>query len=108
MPRNEVQSTDRLMERLSYTSSLPSSTNRESIEFAKRALKLAIKNELTPRQTQMLMLYYFEGLTMDAIASRLGVNKSTVSRQLATARKRLKHVMQYTPLGQFMGDGQSN
>lgn len=52
--------------------------------------------ELTTRQQEMLQMYYYEGLNMTQIAARLGVNKSTVSRTLCRARRRLHHILQYS------------
>ena len=37
-----------------------------------------------------------EKLNMAQIAGRLGVNKSTVSRTLCRARRRLHHILQYS------------
>ncbi len=59
-------------------------------------LTKAVAEELTPRQREMLHLYYYEQLNMVQIAARLGVNKSTVSRTLCRARRRLHHILQYS------------
>lgn len=59
-------------------------------------LTKAVAEELTPRQREMLHLYYYEQLNMVRIAARLGVNKSTVSRTLCRARRRLHHILQYS------------
>ena len=59
-------------------------------------LTKAVEAELTPRQKEMLYLYYYEKLNMAQIAGRLGVNKSTVSRTLCRARRRLHHILQYS------------
>lgn len=59
-------------------------------------LTKAVAEELTPRQREMLHLYYYEQLNMVQIAARLGVNKSTVSRTLCRARHRLHHILQYS------------
>ena len=59
-------------------------------------LTKAVAEELTPRQREMLHLYYYEQLKMVQIAARLGVNKSTVSRTLCRARRRLHHILQYS------------
>lgn len=59
-------------------------------------LRKAVAEELTPRQREMLHLYYYEQLNMVQIAARLGVNKSTVSRTLCRARHRLHHILQYS------------
>ncbi len=60
-----------------------------------RNLRLARANELTPRQAEMLELYFDEGKTMQQIARELGVFPSTVSRTIARAEKRLQHCLQY-------------
>ena len=52
--------------------------------------------ELTPRQRQMVDMQFQEELTVTEIARRLGVNKSTVSRTLCRARRRLHHILQYS------------
>ena len=60
-----------------------------------RNLRLARATELTPRQAEMLQLYFDEGKTMQQIARDLGVFPSTVSRTIARAEKRLRHCLQY-------------
>lgn len=65
------------------------SENRERQELY-RLLHNVIDFFLTPKQQEYIRLYYFDGLTQPAIAARLGVTKSTVSRELASARKRLE------------------
>ena len=50
--------------------------------------------ELTPRQDEMVHLYYDIGLSIPRIAQQLGVHKSTVSRTLARARVTLKRYLQ--------------
>ncbi len=58
-------------------------------------LAAALERELTPRQKQMVSMYYLEQHTMREIASRLGVNPSTVTRTLQVARAKLKACLQY-------------
>lgn len=57
-------------------------TNRREREEYRRFLYRAIKTQLTHRQTQVMLLYYFEGKNITEIAQELGLNKSTVSRTL--------------------------
>ena len=52
--------------------------------------------ELTPRQDEMLHLYYDLGLSIPHIAEQLGLQKSTVSRTLIRARGKLKRYLQYS------------
>lgn len=72
-----------------------SEDNSEQLERLRRSLRSARAAELTPRQQQMLRMYYDEGKTMTRIAILLKVNKSTVSRTIARGRRRLKHCLKY-------------
>ena len=54
--------------------------NSEQLERLRRGLRRAREQELTPRQREMVFLYYDRGLKMSQIAQKLGVNRSTVSR----------------------------
>ncbi len=60
----------------------------------RRRLNQCIRRDLTPRQRQVMLLYYGEQLTMEEIGRRLGVGKSAVCRCLARARKRLTYALQ--------------
>ena len=42
-----------------------------------------------------MLMYYGQGMTMEAIAKDLGVNKSTVSRTLKRGRQRLWRCLRY-------------
>ena len=64
-------------------------TNRREREEYRRFLYRAIKTQLTHRQTQVLLLYYFEGKNITEIAQQLGLNKSTISRTLRRSLNRL-------------------
>ena len=64
-------------------------TNRREREEYRRFLYRAIKTQLTHRQTQVMLLYYFEGKNITEIAQELGLNKSTVSRTLRRSVNRV-------------------
>lgn len=55
----------------------------------------ALERELTPRQREMVRLYYLEQHNMRDIAEMLGVYPSTVSRTLKLAREKLKTCLRY-------------
>ena len=55
----------------------------------------AVENELTPRQRELVKLYYIDQMTMYDIASLTGVSVSTVSRTLKRARERLRKFLRY-------------
>ena len=54
-----------------------------------RNLPKAVAAELTPRQREVLALYMERDMNVTQIAAVLGVNKSTVSRSLHRALRRL-------------------
>lgn len=69
--------------------------NHQQLTIVQKALRRAIEEELTPRQREVLLLYYFEGMLQPEIASHLGINKSSVSRTIKRARERLKKSLHF-------------
>lgn len=69
--------------------------NAQQLERLRRNLRQVRERELTPRQRQMLALYYDRGFNIPQIAGQLGVNRSTVSRTLRRARERLYRYLRY-------------
>ena len=70
--------------------------NSAQLSRLKRNLRRAREQELTPRQRQMLELYFDRGMNMPEIAQALGVNRSTVSRTLRRAKDRLYRCLRYS------------
>ena len=60
-----------------------------------RNLGMAINDELTPRQRQVIKMYYINQMKMSDIASVLGINTSTVSRTMKRARNSLRRCLKY-------------
>ena len=56
--------------------------NSQEISRLKRNLIRCLREDVTPRQRQALLMYYAQGLNMREIGERLGVDKSTVSRTI--------------------------
>ncbi|MCI8329541.1 MAG: sigma-70 family RNA polymerase sigma factor [Oscillibacter sp.] len=69
--------------------------NGEQLDRLRRGLRRAREQELTPRQRQMLELYFDRGMNIPQIAGELGVNPSTVSRTLRRAKDRLYRCLRY-------------
>ncbi len=69
--------------------------NSERLERLRRSLRQARERELTPRQRQLVSLYYDQGMNIPQIAEELGLNRSTVSRTLRRARDRLYRCLRY-------------
>lgn len=70
--------------------------NSEQQARLRRNLRRARQEVLTPRQQEVVELYYDRGLTMGQIALRLNIHRSTVSRTLSRAKKRLYQSLRYT------------
>ncbi len=62
----------------------------------KKIILNIIKNELTARQTEIIMLYYIKELSISEISAAKGVTPQAISRVMAAARKRIFRYMQYT------------
>ena len=71
--------------------------NESDLMRLKRNLRLALarEEELTPRQRELLRLRYEENMTVTEIAAAIGRDKSTVSRTLSRARRRLYKCLRY-------------
>ena len=70
-------------------------TNDQQLRRLKRALREVIKNDLTPRQKEMVVLYYYEGMKMFRIAEKLNLDISTVSRTIKRARRNIYDRLKY-------------
>ena len=69
--------------------------NSASLGRLKQNLRRAISEELTDKERLTLELYYLRGIKMQEIAQILGVNPSTVSRNLSRAKGKLKRCLRY-------------
>ena len=58
-------------------------------------LHRVIREELTPLQRYALTSYYFRELSISKIAKERRVNKSTISRTLKRAERKLQQFLQY-------------
>ena len=69
--------------------------NSAQLSRVKRNLVRALREDVTPRQREVLLLYYAEGLNMREIGERLGVDKSTISRTIKRGERRLRRCLRY-------------
>lgn len=70
-------------------------TNRRQVRTLEKVLHLVIDNELTPRQSEIARLYYFEERNCAEIARMLGVSAPTISRTLHRAECRIRQHTKY-------------
>ena len=89
-----------------YLRSLYGADNGDTRRRLVKNLRRAMDSELTPRQRQMLVLYFLEGVKMHEIAEELGVNKSTVSRTVSRGKSRLQKCLKYGAAGLLEDDGE--
>lgn len=59
------------------------------------AVRRAIESDLTPRQKQLVYMYYLEQMRMQDIADELGLHITSVSRTIKRGRERLKRSLRY-------------
>ncbi|MCM1330395.1 MAG: sigma-70 family RNA polymerase sigma factor [Ruminococcus sp.] len=60
-----------------------------------KVLRNVVENEISPRQRQVIILYYFQKMNISEIACELGVNKSTVSRTVSRGRRNIMERLKY-------------
>lgn len=70
-------------------------TNSSTVSRLKRNLVRCINEDVTERQRQVLLMYYYEGKNMREIGEELGVDKSTVSRTIKRGERRLQRCLRY-------------
>jgi len=73
-----------------------SEDNEERLSRLHRNLGRAVEVELTPRQRQVVELYYGREYSIPKIAMALKLNKSTVSRTLQRAQSKLRCYLKYS------------
>lgn len=64
-------------------------------EKARGIIKNIIENELTPNQKELIDDYYYKGKSITEIARMRGVNKSSISRSMKSARERIGRSLRY-------------
>ncbi len=80
---------------VAYCSFTSSNTNKSDIEKMKHILRTALTNELTQRQRECIIMYYYENKKMKTIAKELSLSVPTVSRHIKAAQAKLKNIANY-------------
>ncbi len=70
-------------------------TNEKRLKELERIVRMVIKAQLTNRQRQMIILYFYENKNMVEIAKMLNVNKSTVSRTIKRAINKISEYIKF-------------
>ena len=66
--------------------------NKKQLELMRFCVAKGMKNALSEKQLGAVEMYFFKGMGMGEIAKTLGINKSSVSRRITGAKRRLKNL----------------
>jgi RNA polymerase sigma factor (sigma-70 family) len=58
-------------------------------------IRRVIAEELTQKQREIILAYYFQDKSIPDIAAERGIHKSSVCRCLQRAEKRVRHCLKY-------------
>ena len=78
--------------------------NSAQLSRVRRNLARALREELTDRQRQVVVLYYGHRLNTREIGEKLGVSRSTVARTIKRGEARLRRCLRYGA-GAFLSPG---
>ena len=95
MPGTRYKRGQRYAADMAVYARLMAEDNGEEIHLLKSNLARALREDVTARQRQVLLLYYGENLTMKEIADLLGIDRSTVSRTVKRGENRLRRCLRY-------------
>ncbi len=87
---------ERFARQLYFSRPEPDMSRQRHKEILARTLHEICDLELTERQRTAIELCFFQGLTVTKAAEIMGVHKSTVSRHVAGAKKRIEKSLRYT------------
>jgi RNA polymerase sigma factor (sigma-70 family) len=68
---------------------------RLPVKIQRQRLNRVIREELTEKQREILLAYYFQDMSITEIAKLRSVHKSTVCRTLHRAEDRLRRFLRY-------------
>ncbi|MBQ7004714.1 MAG: sigma-70 family RNA polymerase sigma factor [Oscillospiraceae bacterium] len=71
------------------------SSNERQRAVMQDALHRTIERDLTARQRQLILMYFYDELDVTEIAKETNLDKSTVSRTLKRAKERIRKSMQF-------------
>ncbi len=67
----------------------------ETARKLRKVMLNVINNELTPRQKEIIMLYYFRDTDTVTISSMLGISPQAVSAAMSRARIKMYNILKY-------------
>lgn len=70
-------------------------SNTKDIKKIQNVVLKALQEQLTNRQKQITLMYFFDKKKITQIANELSLNKSTVSRTVHSSIKKLNNILKY-------------
>ena len=95
MLHSHVNLSDVNTDMLSYSAFSGYGTNEKDIDKKKSFLFEAVVNDLTNRQRDCILMYYYDNMKMKDIAKKLSLSPSTVTRHIKAAKVKLKNIAKY-------------
>lgn len=86
---------DRYLADLKSYTRLMAEDNSTQLGRLKRNLAHALKEDVTEKQREYMLLYYSEGMNLRQISELTGASVSTVSRTMKRGRERLARCLRY-------------
>lgn len=80
---------------IAFTNFSSTGTNCEDRNRMKQILSQAIVSELTMRQRECIMMYFYDNKKMKDIATELSLSPSTVTRHIKAGLNNLKSIAKY-------------
>ena len=77
-----------------YSRQIAADNSRE-VSRLKRNLIRCLREDVTEKQRQMILMYYAEGKNMREIGEQIGIDKSSVSRTIKRGERRLQRCLRY-------------
>ena len=77
-----------------YSRQMAADNSREGSRL-KRNLIRCLREDVTEKQRQMILMYYAEGKNMREIGEQIGIDKSSVSRTIKRGERRLQRCLRY-------------
>ena len=96
MPNTKYRCTpDHREDMAAYMTYIQGEDNGVEHSRLKRNLLRCLREDISPRQRTVLLLYFAHRMSQPEIAAALGVNKSTVSRTIRRGERRLLQCLRY-------------
>lgn len=83
------------LDRAAYEQFIREAYDHDNNDGLHALLRQAIEEDLTERQKEIVLLYYYDGYKMQDIAHKLGVCPSTISRTIAASKVKLRRCLKY-------------